>query len=535
LRIRYTFGDIEKIYDRQSSNVVLGRPRDGIGIDIDLSPDLRVSRPHARVSSENGDYWIEDLGSANGTTLEGEPIPARTRVPLRPGQSIQISGTTLVVEPDYNDATIAGSLSAADAPGAPESTPDTGIDIAEVIDATIGPFDADHPIDPGRAQHMALLYELPLRFGEQTDLEDLLQITVEQLVAVIPSASRGALLIKDATSDELLLMAHVPVGEPSVSMTLALRAMTQRQGFIWWRAKDPSLSQIANRMEAGMYVPLISKGKVVGIACVDNSDRGTPFVTEDLRVMLAVAHHAAVAVAQNQLQSELRRSATLLSRLLTNFSPKTREHLLARAHHGRLRLGGEHSEVVVLMSDIRGFTRLTANIDADEIVDLLNDYFSALVDAIFKYDGTVDKYVGDAILAVFGSPEPDALRHEKAIRAAVAMQAATRDVSIARRLRGQVTCEIGIGLHCGEVLHGFIGSSDRMELTVIGEAVNWVTRYCKGAAPGEILISPALHQHTWNFIDTEFASISTGHEDELSVYRLRALKTRRPGEAEPAG
>jgi adenylate cyclase len=535
LRIRYTFGNVEKIYDRQHTKVVLGRPRDGVGIDIDLSPDLRVSRPHAQVSLQNGHYWIEDLGSANGTTLDGEPIPTRTPIPLRPGQSIQISGTTLIVEPNHDDATIAGSLTAADAPSRPDSTPDAGLDIGEVIDATIGPFDADHPIDPGRAQHMALLYELPLRFGEQTDLEELLQITVEQLVAMIPSASRGALLIKNPTTDELLLKAHVPVGEPSVSMTLAGRAMARRQGFIWWRAKDPSLSQIANRMEAGMYVPLIGKGEVVGVACVDNSDRGTPFVTEDLRLMLAVAHHAAVAVAQNQLQADLRRSATLLSRLLTNFSPKTREHLLARAHHGRLRLGGEHSEVVVLMSDIRGFTRLTANIDADEIVDLLNDYFSALVDAIFKYDGTVDKYVGDAILAVFGSPEPDASRHEKAIRAAVAMQTAAHDVSLARRLRGQITCEIGIGLHCGEVLHGFIGSSERMELTVIGEAVNWVTRYCKGAAPGEILISPALHQHIWSLIDTDFASVSLEHEGLLSVYRLRGLKTVRPGNASPTG
>jgi adenylate cyclase len=524
LRIRYFFGDVEKIYDRQRSEVVLGRPRDGVGIDIDLSPDLRVSRPHARISLQNGDYWIEDLGSANGTTLDGEPIPAGTRVALHPGQSIQISGTTLVVEPTHDDATIAGGLSPADAPGRPTNTSDAGLDIKDVIDATIGPFDADHPIDPGRAQHMALLYELPLRFGEQTDLEKLLQVTVEQLVAMIPSASRGAVLIKHPTTDELLLKAHVPVGEPSVSITLARRAIAQRQGFIWWRAKDPSVSQIANRMEAGMYVPLISKGEILGVACVDNSNRGPPFVAQDLRVMLAVAHHAAVAVAQTQLQADLRRGTTLLSRLLTNFSPKTREHLLARAHHGRLRLGGEHSEVVVLMSDIRGFTRLTANMDADEIVDLLNDYFSALVDAIFKYDGTVDKYVGDAILAVFGSPEPDELRHEKAIRAAMAMQAAMRDVSLARHLRGQVTCEIGIGLHCGEVLHGFIGSSDRMELTVIGEAVNWVTRYCKGAAPGEILISPALHQHTWSFIDTEFVSISSGRDEALSLYRLRGLK-----------
>ena len=520
---------MEKIFDHPHAVVVLGRPREGVAIDIDLSPDLRVSRPHARVSMEKGRYWLEDLGSTNGTTLDDVPIPARTRMPLRAGQVIQISETNVVVEDNDENSTIV-----AEAAGGKASVQydEPEPDIVKSIDATIGAFDPNHPIDPGRAQHMALLYELPLRFSEQTELDALLQMTVEQLVALIPSASRGAVLIKDPATEELLLKAHVPIGEPSVSVSLARRAMVHRQGFIWWRAKNPSLSQIANRIETGMYVPLICKDEIVGVACVDNSDRGMTFAIEDLRVMLAAAYHAALAVTQNRLQAELRHSATLLSRLLTNFSPKTRDHLLSRARHGRLRLGGERSEVVVLISDIRGFTLLTAQMDADEIVDLLNDYFSALVEAIFKYDGTIDKYVGDSILAVFGSPEPDEKRHEKAIRAAMAMQAATREVSAIRRRRGLATCDIGIGLHCGEVLHGFIGSADRMELTVIGDAVNWTTRYCDAAGPGETLVSPALHQHIWRLVNAESATVSTKHSDTLPAYRLRGLKdvgTPEPG------
>ncbi|HYM72735.1 MAG TPA: adenylate/guanylate cyclase domain-containing protein [Stellaceae bacterium] len=514
--------------------MVLGRPREGVAIDIDLSPDLRVSRPHARVWSANGRYWIEDLGSANGTLLDDETIPARTPVALRPGQAIKISATTLVLETSSDDATVVdGLMNDAGDLGAGAVDPDLAI--IEVIDATAGAFDADHPIEAGQAQHMVLMYQLPLQFEQPIELEALLQATVEQLVAMIPSASRGALLITDSTTDELLLKAHVPVGEPSVSTTLARRAMARRQGFIWCRANDPSLSQIVNRMEAGMYVPLISKGEVVGVACIDNDDRGMPFTVEDLRVVLAAAHLAALAVTQNRLRAELRHSATLLSRLLTNFSPKTREHLLAQAHHGRLRLGGERSEVVVLISDIRGFTQLTAQMDADEVVDLLNDYFSALVDAIFIYDGTVDKYVGDSILAVFGSPEADPQRHEKAVRAALAMQAAAHDVSLARSHRGLATCKFGIGLHCGDILHGFIGSSDRMELTVIGDAVNWATRYCDAAAPDEILISPALHQHIWSLINAERASIQTKHEGTLLAYRLRGLKRQRMPLPTPGG
>jgi adenylate cyclase len=323
---------------------------------------------------------------------------------------------------------------------------------------------------------------------------------------------------------ELLLKAHVPVGQPSISMTLATRTMARRRGFIWRDSLDPSQSQILNRMKTGMYVPLIWKDRVLGVACVDNEQTKTIFSMDDLRLMLAVAHYAAMAAAQNQLQDELRRNSVLFGRLLTNFSPKLRETLVSRAAHGRLRLGGERSEVVILESDIRRFTQLTSGMDSDDVMDLLNDYFSALIDAIFKHDGTVDKINGDAILAVFGSPEPDSLRNEKAVRAALAMQSAMTEVSEARRRRRQVTCTIGIGVHCGEVLHGFIGSNDRMQLTVIGDVANWTARYCAGAAGGEILISPALHQRLWRYIDAELVRIDTKHEGLLSAYRLTGVK-----------
>jgi adenylate cyclase len=448
------------------------------------------------------------------------------KIRLAPGHKIGISDTTIEVdiplvatdlEPRWaDDRTLV-------------ETHDTRLDIAEMIDAAAPVFELGKSIDPDRAQALALLYELPLQFGEQTELDALFQTIIERLVAIIPAATRGALLLEDQANGELLLKAHVPAGQPSVSMTLASRTMARRQGFIWREGLDPSQSQFLNRIKAGMYVPLVWKGRVMGVACVDNSDGGTIFTADDLRLMLAVAHYAAMAAMQNQLQDELRRNSALLSRLLTNFSPKIRDTLLSRAAHGRLRLGGERSEVVILVSDVRGFTKLTAGMDTDDVMDLLNDYFSALVDAIFKHDGTVDKITGDAILAVFGSPEPDPLRHEKGLRAALTMQSVMMEVSERRKRRGQATCSIGIGVHCGEVLHGFIGSNDRMELTIIGEAANWTARYCDGAAGGEILISPAMHQRLWRFIETELITIDTKHEGILNAYRLKGIKTAARG------
>jgi adenylate cyclase len=523
VRILYRYRGIDKIFDKPCEAVVLGRPREGVRVDIDLTPDLRVSRPHARISMADGHYWIEDLGSANGTELNGEQIKGKGKLHLDPGQPIRISDTTIEIKTPVAQAGLDPGLGLGDRTLV--TTHDTRLDIDAMIDAAAPVFEPGQPIDPARAEALSLLYELPLRFGEETELDILFQTIIERLVAIIPAASRGALLLQDTESGELLLKAHLPAGRPSVSMTLASRAMARREGFIWREGMDPSQSQFLNRIKAGMYVPLIWKGRTLGAACVDNSDDGTLFTAEDLRLMLAVAHYAAMAAMQTQLQNDLRRNAALLGRLLTNFSPSIRARLLSRAPHGRLRPGGEKSEVVILVSDIRGFTLLTSGMDTDDVVDLLNDYFSALIDAIFQHDGTIDKITGDAILAVFGCPEPDPMRHEKAVRAALAMQSAMAEISEQRKRRGQITCTIGIGVHCGEVLHGFIGSNDRMELTVIGEAANWTARYCDGAAGGEILISPALHQRLWRYVDTELTPIMTKHEGTLSAYRLNGIKS----------
>jgi adenylate cyclase len=162
--------------------------------------------------------------------------------------------------------------------------------------------------------------------------------------------------------------------------------------------------------------------------------------------------------------------------------------------------------------------------EVEDVVDLLNDYFSTLVDVIFRHEGTIDKFVGDAILAVFGSPDPDPRQHENAVRAALAMHAGVAAVSAARTARRLTTCEIGVGIHCGEVLHGFIGSNDRMEFTVIGDAVNRASRYCDGAGRGEVLISEEVYQRVWNLpFRFEPVSIGTKHEGNFAAFRLTAM------------
>jgi len=398
--------------------------------------------------------------------------------------------------------------------------------VAETIDASSPSFLASGAASDTR-QYLGLLYELPLRFAQETALGPLLQTITERLVATIPSAMRGALLLADRASGELLLKAHIPTGEPAADLILARRAMEHRQGFIWRaQGRGKSVAPSGHHVEAAMYAPLLWKDKALGAVCVDS--QRAAFSAEDLRLMVAVAQYASLAAVQQQLQDELREGATLLSRLMTSFSPKTRDQLVSKARNGRLRLGGEKSEIVVLFYDIRGFTRATMSLEPEDVFDMLNEYLSPLVEAIFKYDGTIDKFMGDGILAVFGSPEPDEGRHEKAVRAALAMQQAMRSVSESRRARRQSVLEAGIGVHCGQVLHGFIGSNELLEYTVLGDAVNRASRFCTGAGPDEILISPDLHQRVWEAVEVEPVAIETKHEGSFQAFRLKGIRSTRP-------
>jgi len=534
MRIVYSHQGKDESKEFEKTEVVVGRARVGTAVDLDLSADRMVSRPHARVLvDEEGRYWIEDLGSKRGTWVNGEEIKGKQR--LHRGDAITIGETTLKVEiPEGSGQEAEGGEADGDE-GLLLEMPEVEYDDRPV--ETLPPDDAGlarlltrvEAADANTAERLALLYELPLGLAAETRLDALLQTIVERLLQVVPGAGRGALLLSDPATGKLRLKAHTPPDKPAgPSTTLARRAMDLRQPFIW-PANPPSQeaeepipppSIVGFPIECAIYAPLLWQDRVLGVVDVDNFATGATFSSDDLRLLAAVANYAAMAVAHHQLRLDLRQNIKLLERLLTSFSPKIREKLLVEARHGRLRPGGEKSEVTLLCSDIRGFTNLSAGMDAEDVVDLLNECFASLVEAIFKYDGTVDKYIGDAILAVFGSPEPDPQQHDKAVRAALEMQAAMTDLNETRARRGDVTCQIGIGVHCGEVLHGFIGTAERMEFTVIGDAVNRTSRYCDGAGPGEVLISPEVYELVWRQVEAERTSIPTKHEGDLPAYRV---------------
>jgi class 3 adenylate cyclase/HAMP domain-containing protein len=208
-------------------------------------------------------------------------------------------------------------------------------------------------------------------------------------------------------------------------------------------------------------------------------------------------------------------------------SPEVAEELLK----GEIRLGGETREVTTLFADIRGFTSRTEGMEPQSVIALLNDYLGRATAAVEAEGGVVDKYVGDEVIALFGAPiarEDDTLR---AVRAGLAIQAAVRELNEERSRRGESAVEVGIGINTGTAVAGNMGSSRRMNYTVVGESVNLTARLCSAAGPGEVLVSEATWQRVRDrFIARELPAIRVkGLSYEVRVRAVEGERTARGG------
>jgi adenylate cyclase len=200
------------------------------------------------------------------------------------------------------------------------------------------------------------------------------------------------------------------------------------------------------------------------------------------------------------------------------------QHLLA----GKVQLGGESLMVTILFSDIRGFTSISERMAPQQLVGLLNEYFTEMVGIVMKEDGVVDKYIGDAIMAVFGAPVPKAVDPVNAVRAAVRMRRALVGLNSRLEARGIPALRTGIGIHTGEVVAGNIGSEKRMEYTVIGDAVNLASRLESSTKElgVNVLISEDTFHLTKDFIEARPVREITvkGRAQPVMTYELLGLK-----------
>ena len=162
----------------------------------------------------------------------------------------------------------------------------------------------------------------------------------------------------------------------------------------------------------------------------------------------------------------------------------------------KLNLGGEQREITILFTDIRGFTSMSEKMQPEVVVSTLNEYFSEMIDIVFKYNGTLDKIIGDELMIVYGAPISTENDTNRAVETAIEMQKRLNEMNKERLKKNQPPIYIGAGINKGPVISGNIGSRDMMDYTVIGDTVNVGSRLCSSAKPGEILVSSSVYRQT---------------------------------------
>lgn len=606
MRVIYSYQGREEIRTFERNEILIGRLSPLSAPDLDFGADPTVSRKHCRIKISNGEVWIEDLQSTNGTVVDGEYVESSL---ITPESTIRTGETTLRVEyaapaapkpvvakPKASPAAPDGGLlipsvnvmapaaaSPAAAPGpvgilppkpgappaavlpkpvatptpapageapkvsvvakpaatpaAPTPAPAPAVSAPQPAPAAppppapapaVVPAAADTPADADFKRRLASLYQVPLSFTPDMRLPDMLQTILTRVITLIPGAKRGALMLHDPATGRVQVGASLPQGEVIVSESLARRVMDEGHGFILQRNnEDGLLDKKLVTFETGMYAPLLLKEKPLGAIYLDDPSHSEPFSEDDMQFLLAVAHYIAVIIFNQDLQSKNAHNASLLDRITVKFPPRVQERLLENVRLERLQPGAQKSELPVLFADLRGFDAVAGLPPADAAA-MLRDYLGAAMDAVFRYDGTLVKAGGEEVVAVFGSPEADLQQNEKAICAAIAMEQAIKEINTRRAAQKAAHCELAIGVHIGEVLHGFVGTGERMDFIALGAGVTRASHYCKGAHNGEVLIGPEVYQKVFKIIEADRATVAHKEFGEFHCYRVKGLKGGKP-------
>jgi adenylate cyclase len=288
------------------------------------------------------------------------------------------------------------------------------------------------------------------------------------------------------------------------------------------KSSEFSLSKSIVRagIQAAFCSPVTSQGRMLGVLYADNLMRSDAFSQEDFQTFTIIAAQAGMALANSLAREEISRQDVERANLSRYLPPQVVD--LITSQGGSVELGGVLQPVTVLFADIRGFTPLSEQMDAREVVDMLNDFFGVMTAAIFQSNGTLDKFIGDCVMALFGAPIPSERSPRNALVAAVRMQQQVARLGEERIQRGLAPIRIGIGLHHGPAVVGNIGSAERMQYTAIGDTVNIAARLVSRAEPGQILVSETLYKAAGGsdlFRDLGEISVK-GRDAQVRVYSV---------------
>ncbi len=509
-------GREQRIYELPEGHPVsIGRAQSS---DVVL-PDSNISRLHAKMQFLPSGHWtIEDNNSANGVLVNNAYIQSHT---LKNGDVIAIGDFTLRFEVlDTQDVRATGRT---DLPGRLTlvmSRKEVEVALRQA-GAAPTPWAAAQERPEGERrknaderrqaeqEHMrslehenrllTLLYQVSRALSELATVDEVVERVLE-LVLQIEGAERGyAMLLSEKGDLQPAVIRyreeHDVEGAPQMILSHSIIRHVLDGG-------DPLLVQdaraderfvaseslVLSGMQSAMCAPLRAQERIFGLLYVDNLSKRGMFTQEDLNVFSVIASQAGLAIDHVRARKEVAQQIIHRSALERFLSPGIAKKVAAEA--AELKVGGENQKVTVLFADIRGFTAMAESMQPEAVVELLNQFFQSMSEVVFGHGGTLDKYLGDGLMALFGAPftgKQDALQ---AVRAAIEMQTNLQELN---RTTGHELC-IGIGINTGPAIVGFMGTSRRLDYTALGDTVNTASRLTAAAEPGQILIAAATQE-----------------------------------------
>jgi adenylate cyclase len=509
-------GYFDTPYDLRDGVTTLGRAEEN---DIVLSGDL-VSRKHARFHVKGEGLRVQDLGSRNGCFVNGKPLTGT--VDLQAGDVVNVGENTLGIRQPAEAETAATERIDVGVAGVRRFAQGVDLDAAlikakEVRDSDVlrmldnvvpfetpvTPFNATDTRPPLAYDALLLLYKMAERLASAPSLVHFLDDCVDRLLerldattAVVMVRLRGnGLMVPAAVRHRgKLSEGEVPVSDAIIEAALkqgAALAVADVRGDDRFNART---SVIAYGVGQVLCVPIGPREPFVGALYVNKGwpdkegNRDVQSVEPLLDLCVAMGHLIATAIEKFQLKERSPSEERLRSTLERFHAPHIAERWLQenKGPKGRLtRL--EELPATVLFADLSGFTALSLKLPPDRVVDLLNEFYLRTSGVIFSFEGTVDKYVGDAVMAVFGAPFSRPDDPMRAVRAALALRIEWKK-AMSRRPPGERP-DLKIGLNTGKVLAGTVGSDARLDYTVLGETVNLASWLCASAQPGQVLVT----------------------------------------------
>ncbi|HEY6321996.1 MAG TPA: adenylate/guanylate cyclase domain-containing protein [Thermoanaerobaculia bacterium] len=538
LRLRFAIGDENRLFPLTGGRVRLGRGGDN---DIVLA-DVSVSRNHAEIRRGPDGWHIHDLRSTNG--VEVNRVPVRS-APLRPGDRITVGVFELDVEsvPPPSPVAAAPPIAMAAAPGRrpgeeqgppateipglanativrplADLTAALGLQAGTVVSAAASAGAAPlAPAEDNAIRMLSFLARLARVLLVADSVDDVLVRVLDILFEALP-VDRGFILLSDASSDLVCEAARFkdrvelrPSMEVPVSRTMLRAVMRERVALVTLDAlSDQRLSGgesiRLHQIRSAMCTPLWSGEHIIGVVQVDSPFHVGAFGEREVDFLATIANYAAVAIERLRYAAKAEFEKQVRTRLERYHSPALIEEVLRQGAGGteegirQLRT----AEATVLFADLVGFTAFAEDSTPEQAAELLNAFLNLSVEAIFAAGGTLDKFIGDCVMAFFGAPMPQPDHAERAVRAAVEIQHSLQAWNADRAAQGLPAFAARVALNSGPVVVGDIGSARRVDYTVLGNTVNVAARLeALVAGPGEVVVGPETYRLLAGVIPTE--------------------------------